>query len=259
MSEQGPAKQVLIVDDDAIMGELLDALLTLEGYRVTRAISGEEALEVVKHGQPTPEIILCDLQMPGIHGGELASALLAGRIAGILSASAVLLGMSGSSPTTEESAAFDGFLRKPFSVEDFIHAVDHARSRSESPAAQEEQPPAVSDEQNRSAPLSKTIFEQLRAKIGPESLRQLYDMTLEDVRARLERIAAAADRHDSATIRQEAHTIKGSCGMVGALELQALAAATEGGSPVDTSTLALFNSACKRLERMLNEKLLERP
>ncbi|HEY8308988.1 MAG TPA: Hpt domain-containing protein, partial [Gemmatimonadaceae bacterium] len=77
----------------------------------------------------------------------------------------------------------------------------------------------------------------------------------DDVRVRVERIAAAAKCGDQATIRQEAHTIKGSCGMVGALELQALAAAAEGGSPVDTSALADFDSACKRLERMLNEKL----
>jgi hypothetical protein len=43
--------------------------------------------------------------------------------------------------------------------------------------------------------------------------------------------------------------------MMGALELQALAAATEGGSPIDTSALANFDSACKRLQRMLNERL----
>jgi HPt (histidine-containing phosphotransfer) domain-containing protein len=83
----------------------------------------------------------------------------------------------------------------------------------------------------------------------------MYEMTLEDVRARLKRIADAAGRDDQPTIRQEAHTIKGSCGMMGALELQALAAATEGGSPIDTSALANFDSACKRLQRMLNERL----
>ena len=34
MSEQVAGTQVLIVDDDPVMGELLDALLTVEGYRV---------------------------------------------------------------------------------------------------------------------------------------------------------------------------------------------------------------------------------
>jgi hypothetical protein len=43
--------------------------------------------------------------------------------------------------------------------------------------------------------------------------------------------------------------------MVGAFELQELAAATEGGSAVDTSCLADFAAACQRLQRMLDERL----
>ena len=64
MSEQVAGTQVLIVDDDPVMGELLDALLTVEGYRVTRAHSGKEALQVAREGTPKPDIILCDIQMP---------------------------------------------------------------------------------------------------------------------------------------------------------------------------------------------------
>ena len=76
-----------------------------------------------------------------------------------------------------------------------------------------------------------------------------------DTAERLETLARAVETADYSTARQEAHTIKGSCGMVGALELQALAAATEGGSPFDTYALADFDSACQRLQRMLNERL----
>jgi HPt (histidine-containing phosphotransfer) domain-containing protein len=195
------------------------------------------------------------MQMPGIGGGELAAALLAARAAGTLPASSVVLGMSGSGPRAEESDAFDGFLRKPFSMEDFAGAVESARVQGGRHATDEIERQAALGNPDRQPPLNDMIFEQLRAKIGGDSLRQLYDMTLDDVRARLERIAAAAENGDEATIRHEAHTIKGSCGMVGAQELQSLAAATEGGSPVDTYALADFDSACQRLERMLNERL----
>jgi HPt (histidine-containing phosphotransfer) domain-containing protein len=149
---------------------------------------------------------------------------------------------------------FDGSLRKPFAVEDFGRAIEEARARAQQSAIAETSD-AVAEAAGRRPPLDEKIFEQLRAKIGSDSLRQLYDMTVEDVRFRIERISDAAERGDEATVRHEAHTMKGSCGMVGALELQALAAATEGGSPVDTYALADFNSACQRLERMLNEKL----
>jgi HPt (histidine-containing phosphotransfer) domain-containing protein len=136
-------------------------------------------------------------------------------------------------------------------VADLTQAVEQARTQGRRHVSTKD-PEAI---QSRRPPLDDNIFEQLKSKIGAESLRQLYDMTLEDVRARLERIATAAQQGDQLTVRHEAHTIKGSCGMVGALELQALAAATEGGSPVDTSALADFDSACNRLQRMLSERL----
>ena len=123
---------MLIVDDDPVMGELLDALLTVEGYRVTRAHSGEEALQVAREGKPKPEIILCDIQMPGMRGGELATALVEARTAGTLPATSMILAMSGSSPSAEELQSFDGLLRKPFSVADFTQAVAQARRQTAS-------------------------------------------------------------------------------------------------------------------------------
>ena len=247
--------QVLVVDDDPIMGELLDALLTIEGYRVTRAVSGSEALQVAREGTPQPNVILCDVQMPGMRGGELARTLTRLRAEGSLREDCVIVAMSGSSPQADELEVFDGSLRKPFSVADFNQAIEDARARAQSPGTAGSLHGAAADAAGRRPPLDETIFEKLHAKIGSESLRQLYDMTVEDVRLRIQRMGEAAERGDEATVRHEAHTIKGSCGMVGALELQALAAATEGGSAVDTSALADFDSACQRLERMLNEKL----
>jgi CheY-like chemotaxis protein/HPt (histidine-containing phosphotransfer) domain-containing protein len=255
MSEQISATQVLIVDDDPVMGELLEALLNVEGYRVTRAQSGEEALEVAREGTPKPDVILCDIQMPGMRGGELATILAAARVGGTLPANTVILAMSGSSPHTDELQSFDGLLRKPFLVTDFTQAVAQVRRQSGVRISVESEPFLASNSTARVPPVDDNIFEQLKSRVGSDLLRQMYDMTLDDVRVRLKRIAEAAARDDEATIRQEAHTIKGSCGMMGALELQSLAAATEGGSPVDTSALANFDSACKRLQRMLSERL----
>jgi HPt (histidine-containing phosphotransfer) domain-containing protein len=173
----------------------------------------------------------------------------------MLPASTMILAMSGSSPHVEESQSFDGFLRKPFSIADFARLVEQTKMQTGEQIAAEAEQPTIEDSATRLPPLNDKIFEQLKAKVDSETLRQMYDMTLEDVRARLERIADAVQRGDQSSVRQEAHTIKGSCGMLGALELQTLAAATEGGSPVDTSALADFDSACNRLQRMLNERL----
>ena len=60
---------VLIVDDEEIMREVLETLLSAEGYRVDLAKTGEEGLE--SYGRRTYDVVLLDVSMPGI-GGLLA-------------------------------------------------------------------------------------------------------------------------------------------------------------------------------------------
>ncbi len=160
MSEQIPGTQVLIVDDDPVMGELLDALLTVEGYRVTRAHSGQEALQVAHKGTPKPDVILCDIQMPGMRGGELATTLAASRASGSLPAARVILDMSGSSPCADELQSFDGFLRKPFSVADFMGVVEQARMQTAGNISAGTEPSVTNDSPAGLPPLNDNIFEQ---------------------------------------------------------------------------------------------------
>jgi CheY-like chemotaxis protein len=266
------SSNILVVDDDKVMGELLVALLTMKGHGVTHVHSGTEALERVRQLEPKPGIVLCDIHMPGLGGSELAMALIATRKSGVLPAETLLLGMSGSAPDREESELFDYFLQKPFTLEDFADAVERTRAQRGPGATGAEDGRDASGEvsprtvgkgrANGSSPppltlppLEERTFAQLRSKLTDDQLRQLYAMTLTDVQMRLEQMAAAAKSGDVAGVRHEAHAIKGGCGMVGAFELQELAAATEGGSAVDTSSLADFAAACQRLQRMLDERL----
>jgi two-component system response regulator PilR (NtrC family) len=57
---------VLVIDDEEIMREILEALLTKEGYEVRLASSGEEGLDLAR-SQPFDAVIL-DVMMPGIDG-----------------------------------------------------------------------------------------------------------------------------------------------------------------------------------------------
>ena len=57
---------VLVVDDEEIMREVLETLLTAEGYRVDLAKTGEEGLEA--YGRRTFDVVLLDVSMPGIGG-----------------------------------------------------------------------------------------------------------------------------------------------------------------------------------------------
>lgn len=62
-------KQILVVDDDIHIGNVLEEILIKEGYLVSRAYSGTEALLVL--AQTKPDLILLDLMLPGLNGEAL--------------------------------------------------------------------------------------------------------------------------------------------------------------------------------------------
>lgn len=65
--------RILVVDDNPHARELLRAALVAEGYTVTLAEGGEEAL--AKVAEEVPELILLDINMPGLNGYEVCSRL----------------------------------------------------------------------------------------------------------------------------------------------------------------------------------------
>lgn len=62
-------KNILIVDDDLHIGNMLEEVLTKEGYSVSRAYSGTEALLFLS--SHNPDLILLDLMLPGLNGEEV--------------------------------------------------------------------------------------------------------------------------------------------------------------------------------------------
>lgn len=64
-------KTILVVDDDVQIGNLLQTLLTQEGYGVVRAYSGTEALLVLESRRI--DLMLLDLMLPGLSGEEVLS------------------------------------------------------------------------------------------------------------------------------------------------------------------------------------------
>ena len=61
--------RILIIDDDVHIGNMLEELLIREGYQVSRAYSGTEALLTLSATKP--DLILLDLMLPGLSGEEV--------------------------------------------------------------------------------------------------------------------------------------------------------------------------------------------
>lgn len=66
-------KKILIVDDEEDVLLMLEKRLTVEGYRVITATNGTDALMSAKSKHP--DLIILDVLMPGIQGGEVAGRL----------------------------------------------------------------------------------------------------------------------------------------------------------------------------------------
>ena len=254
------SRRVLVIDDDGVIRELLDALLTVGGYQVTTAGSGEEGLTVLADPEP-PLLVLTDLQMPGLEGEALTTALRAAA-----PPAAVVIGMSGRTPSQAVLRPLDGFLSKPFNAESLRHtfaAAQEARAShagvllsAAAPATVSSMAHAKLEAASEPLPaLDEEIFHALAETVRPPQLLELYRLTLDDVEKRHGRMASHAALGDLGAMRREAHAVKGACGFVGARELQVLAAAVEEGTMPPLPVLEKISVASARLRRMLDTKL----
>ena len=67
------AKTILVIEDNNLNAKLLEDIFTAKGYKVKIAENGEDGLEMVK--KKKPDIILMDIQLPGMSGYELTRIL----------------------------------------------------------------------------------------------------------------------------------------------------------------------------------------
>lgn len=111
------APVVLLVEDNQRNLKLARDVLEFHGFRVEVTMTGEEALaEAVR---TSPDIILMDLQLPGIDGHTALAHLRADpRTAGIPVVALTAFAMEADRARAVD-AGFDGYLEKPISVRDF--------------------------------------------------------------------------------------------------------------------------------------------
>jgi two-component system cell cycle response regulator len=107
--------QILIADDRPSSRELLRLVLERAGYDVTEAEDGERALTQAREGNP--DLILLDLQMPGLDGyGVLAALRAEARFAQVPVLALTASAMRGDREKILE-AGFTDYLAKPAAPE----------------------------------------------------------------------------------------------------------------------------------------------
>ena len=114
------SKVVLVVDDDAGLQETLQAALEFENYEVVIAEDGLVALE--KLSTVTPNLILLDIMMPRMDGYTFAQEL---QRRGLRSSIPVIvLTADGRAQQKAALVGADGYLEKPFDIDEFLDQVE---------------------------------------------------------------------------------------------------------------------------------------
>ena len=188
--------RVLLIEDDAMSREVWTLLLGNAGYQVTGAESGDQALQLLQEDRreerPTPDVVLADVQMPGLSGAALAAALREAFRHG--RERPVVLAMSASEPRRTVLKEYDGFVLKPFTMEALGAAISAAELRAGTGVANQMRQPALAAQAGPATAkvLDEAVFEHLLATMPEEKLRELYAFCMGDTRMRLERMRAQA-------------------------------------------------------------------
>jgi CheY-like chemotaxis protein len=112
-------KTILVVDDEFGIGEVLEAILSDEGYRVITAINGHHALERLAGNKV--DLILSDLMMPVMDGAVFYKALQSDeRYSGI---PFVLMCSLPQANIADRITGYTAFLHKPFKVDEVLDLI----------------------------------------------------------------------------------------------------------------------------------------
>lgn len=133
-----PRACILVVEDNPLNLKLAKTLLELDGYEVVSASDADEAL--AKLEERVPQLVLLDIQLPGMDGVELTRKLRGDpRFASLTIVATTAYAMKGDDERFL-AEGFDGYIPKPIEQGTFGREVEKYLGRSRA-APQPENPP----------------------------------------------------------------------------------------------------------------------
>jgi CheY-like chemotaxis protein len=118
----GAVSRVLVVDDDAVIRNLLEVNLQLEGYEVSLAIDGADALTQV--AAAPPDLILLDVMMPGMDGWDVAKRLKNDEIAAAIPVVLLTARAMRADVQRGTDLGVEGYVTKPFDPDELLAVID---------------------------------------------------------------------------------------------------------------------------------------
>jgi CheY-like chemotaxis protein len=108
---------ILVVDDEEALRRVVQRQLSKHGFRVVTASDGMEALHIATSVRDTVDLVITDVMMPNMNGGELAGELVT------VCPNAKILFMSGFPGSLLDEREAASVLAKPFSEAELIQHI----------------------------------------------------------------------------------------------------------------------------------------
>jgi two-component system, cell cycle response regulator DivK len=115
-------RRILVVEDNPLNLKLVRDVLQFAGYDVIEAHSGEEGVRAAL--ADPPDLVLMDLQLPGIDGTETLHRLRQGPLAHDVPVVAVTASAMAEDRERASLAGFDGYVEKPISVRELPGQIE---------------------------------------------------------------------------------------------------------------------------------------
>ena len=112
---------VLIIEDNDKNMKLARDVLQAKGYKTLEAVSGEEGVKLAK--EKIPNLVLMDIQLPGINGIEAFRQIRADARTKGIPVVALTASVTPTDRSAINAAGFDAFLGKPINLKEFLDTV----------------------------------------------------------------------------------------------------------------------------------------
>jgi PAS domain S-box-containing protein len=210
----GASLRILLAEDNIVNQKLATRLLEKQGHRVT--VVGDGAAAVRAADQGVFDLVLMDVQMPGMGGLEATALIRARERVSGRHVPVVAMTARAMKGDREEclAAGMDGYVSKPIQPGQLFEAIETAvRSAPAAP------PPPGGPAGDVFDPAA------MRERLGDDDalLRELVELFQGDCPGLLQRVATAVQARDPEALRQAAHTLKGSASNFGATDATRLA------------------------------------
>ncbi|HTU46547.1 MAG TPA: response regulator transcription factor [Bryobacteraceae bacterium] len=162
--------RVLVVDDEPQLRRVMRTALVANGYEAHEARTGEEALDTLR--ESNPDVILLDMNMPGMGGMAACKALRARSEAAILILS---VRDSEKDKIAALDAGADDYITKPFSVNELMARI-RANLRRLPSQGDQERPIVVSDDLTVDFAARQVVAHGQPVRLTPKEFELLHHL-----------------------------------------------------------------------------------